>query len=317
MNSELATQDKQLQREITAGLKKSQKELPAKYFYDERGSRLFEQITRLEEYYLTETEMHILREKKGAITGHIGDGAVLLELGSGSSKKTRMLLDHMNHLVAYIPVDISEDYLLSVADSLRKEYPEIIIKPVCADYTRPFQLPEIEESYNRKVAFYPGSTIGNFIPETARSFLKQIASILGPGGGLLIGVDLKKERSVLEAAYNDAEGVTAEFNKNILRRLNRELKADFKLDQFEHQAFYNEQEGRIEMHLECKKEQTVHINGEAISFERGETIHTENSYKYSLDEFEELLSGIFTVESVWTDDQERFSLQFLTSNHGQ
>ena len=134
---------------------------------------------------------------------------------------------------------------------------------------------------------------------------------------MLIGVDLKKERSVLEAAYNDAEGVTAEFNKNILRRLNRELKADFKLDQFEHQAFYNEQEGRIEMHLESKKEQTVHINGEAISFERGETIHTENSYKYSLDEFEELLSGIFTVESVWTDDQERFSLQFLTSNHGQ
>ena len=319
MGEKVANRQEIMLEEIASGLSRPQKSIPSKYFYDERGSELFEQITRLEEYYPTRTEIGILRDHMGEIAGEIaspadGSAVALLELGSGSSKKTRLLLDHLDDLAAYIPVDISEEYLLNVGDELKREYPEIDIKPVIADYTEPFELPRIENgtSVVRWIAYYPGSTIGNFVPEQAKRFLEMIAETIGPSGGLLIGVDLKKDRERLERAYNDAEGVTARFNKNLLRRINREIGADFRIDQFEHKAFYNEAEGRIEMHLVSREPQSVHLDGETFHLKEGESIHTENSYKYSLDEFERLVSGTYEVENVWTDEEQLFSVQYCT-----
>lgn len=312
---QIATRPRQQQmlEEVRNGLlQPSGKSIPSKYFYDERGSELFERITRLEEYYPTRTEIGILRKHIDAIAGLAGRNAAILELGSGSSKKTRLLLDHLDRLAGYVPVDISEEYLLNVGDSLKSEYPDLTIKPVVADYTRRFDLPDIAAPVGRWIAFYPGSTVGNFEPGEARRFLGSIAEIIGPSGGLLIGVDLKKDPAVLEQAYNDAEGVTAAFNKNILRRLNREIDTDFDLDRFEHDAFYNEQEGRIEMHLVSTAAQEVHLDGETIRIEEGESIHTENSYKYSIGEFEELVEGIYNVEKVWADEERLFSVQYLT-----
>lgn len=293
------------------GLRQPQKMIPSKFFYDERGSELFEKITGLDEYYPTRTEKKILKKNIDAITDRIGSDSVLVELGSGSSTKTRLLLDHLPDLAAYVPVDISQDYLLETVRSLKQEYPDLIIKPVCADYTKPFGIPDIGRPFDYYVLFYPGSTIGNFRPERAQQFLETISRLLVPGGGLLIGVDLKKDPSLLEAAYNDTEGVTAEFNKNMLSRLNRELDADFDIEQFKHRAFYNEAEGRIEMHLVSLCDQSARLNGEIVRFEKGETIHTENSYKYSLDEFAALVSDWFEVEKVWTDEEGLFSLQYL------
>lgn len=320
-----ASANRQMLEEVTEGLKRPQKSIPSKYFYDERGSELFERITELDEYYPTRTEIGILNNYMNEIAECVeppspqdeppNGGTAILELGSGSSRKTRMLLDHLDRLAAYIPVDISRAYLESVGSSLKKEYPNLAIRPVTADYTRPFELPAVEEENNVKIAqwvvFYPGSTIGNFEPEEARQFLGSIAGLVGSGGGLLIGVDLKKDRDLLERAYNDAEGVTARFNKNILRRLNREIDADFDADRFEHDAFYNESEGRIEMHLVSQESQKVRLNGESIPIEKGESIHTENSYKYSLEEFEKLVEGIYRVEKVWMDENGLFSVQYL------
>lgn len=297
--------------EIISGLKQEQKQLPSKYFYDERGSRLFERITGLKEYYLSRAEKSILVNHTGGITEFIGQDAMLIEPGSGSSKKTRLLLDALPSLAAYIPVDISEEYLQKVAAQLKKDYPALVIKPVCADYTTSFELPDIEESYHKQVVFFPGSTIGNFKPQRARIFLQSIAGMIADEGGMLIGIDLKKDRKILEAAYNDSEGVTAEFNKNILVRLNRELNADFDVDSFSHYAFYNEEEGCIEMHLVSEGEQQVQVAGEFFRFEKGETIHTENSYKYSTDDFKKLVADWFSVEKVWMDDSRLFSLQYL------
>lgn len=311
MSEELAT-SRQMLTEVREGLQKPQKTLPSKYFYDERGSKLFEAITRLEEYYLTRTEISILQQNIEEIAHYIGSKAVIVELGSGSSKKTRLLLDHLHDLVAYLPIDISEEYLLKAGDSLRNEYPNLIIKPVVADYTQPFELPVINSRFNRCTAFYPGSTVGNFRPGRAQKFLGQVAKIIGPSGSLLIGVDLKKDKKTLENAYNDAEGITAAFNKNMLRRLNRELSSDFQTDRFEHDAFYNEEEGRIEMHLVSLADQTVSLDGEKVKFKNGESIHTEDSYKYSLEEFGGLVSDWYQIEKIWTDENHLFSLQFLT-----
>lgn len=308
-NSEAAR--RQMLREVKDGLKQSQKQLPSKYFYDKRGSELFEQITRLDEYYLTRTEKKILRNNIDEIAGCIGENSVVIELGSGSSQKTRMLLDHLPDLSAYVPVDISEKYLGTVVRQLRKEYPGLLIKPVCADYTKAFDLPEIDRPFEYYVVFYPGSTIGNFRPEEARRFLKSIARFLVTGGGMLIGVDLKKDKDILERAYNDKEGITAAFNKNMLIRLNRELGSDFKVDAFRHQAIYNQKKGRIEMHLVSEVNQQIHLNGEALILKKGESIHTENSYKYSLEEFRELVSPWFDVAKVWTDEDQLFSIQYL------
>lgn len=297
--------------EVLAGLQKPQKVLSSKFFYDERGSELFEQITRLKEYYLTRTEYNIMQDHIGEITSAIGSGSVIVEPGSGSSKKVRLLLDHLREVSAYIPVEISQEYLADVVNELRREYPNLLIKPVCADYTKPFQLPEVNKPFEYYVVFYPGSTIGNFYPNEAQRFLQMLSEFMVPGGGLLIGVDLKKDSAILEAAYNDSKGVTAGFNKNMLVRLNRELDADFNLEQFDHQAFYNEEKGRIEMHLVSVQNQTVHISGKSIPFKKGETIHTENSYKYSPDDFKMLVSDWFEVEKIWTDDDDLFSLQYL------
>jgi len=309
--AELNAPQRQMFEEVVEGLRCPQKMIPSKFFYDERGSELFEEITLLDEYYPTRTETRILEDHIEEIAEAVGEQSVIVELGSGNSTKTRLLLDHMSDISAYVPVEISEEYLMKTVRSLKDEYPDLSIKPVCADYTKPFRIPPIAKTFEYYVIFYPGSTIGNFRPERAQQFLKTISRLLVPGGGMLIGVDLKKSRETLEAAYNDAKGVTAQFNLNMLLRLNRELNADFRIDNFEHLAFYNEEKGRIEMHLKSKTGQEVHLNGEAIHFEEGETIHTENSYKYSLDEFRALVNDWFKVERVWTDEDDLFSMQYL------
>ncbi len=309
--AELNAPQRQMFEEVVEGLRRPQKMIPSKFFYDERGSELFEEITLLDEYYPTRTETRILEDHIEEIAEAVGEQSVIVELGSGNSTKTRLLLDHMSDISAYVPVEISEEYLMKTVRSLKDEYPDLSIKPVCADYTKPFRIPPIAKTFEYYVIFYPGSTIGNFRPERAQQFLKTISRLLVPGGGMLIGVDLKKGRDTLEAAYNDAKGVTAQFNLNMLLRLNRELNADFRIDNFEHLAFYNEEKGRIEMHLKSNTGQEVHLNGEAIHFEEGETIHTENSYKYSLDEFRALVNDWFKVERVWTDEDDLFSMQYL------
>jgi dimethylhistidine N-methyltransferase len=298
--------------EVLRGLRSPQKELPCKLFYDEVGSDLFEQITQLDEYYPTRTEAHIMREAGAEIAARLGSDVELIEYGSGSSTKTRILLDHLKRPAGYIPIDISREQLQRSADKLARSYPRLRIDPVCADYTAPFELPASGGGSGRRVAYYPGSTIGNFVPEDARRFLVRIAEMCGPGGGLLIGVDLKKDPLMLHRAYNDALGVTAAFNLNILRRLNRELGADFALDQFRHYAFYNPVFARVEMHLVSLKEQVVHVGRTRIRFDRGESIWTEGSYKYNVHEFAQLAAAAgWRVEQVWTDDRILFSVQYL------
>lgn len=300
-----------LYEDVVRGLSRPQKRIPSKYFYDERGSELFEKITRLDAYYLTRAEKEILRERVDEIARRLGSRAVVIEPGSGSSAKTRLLIDHFDRPYAYVPVDISRRFLLEQAEILQEEYPDLRVEPVVADYTRPFELPVEPGSHRRRMIFFPGSTVGNFKPEEARAFLGSLGRLLNPGDAMVIGVDLVKERRILERAYNDSEGVTASFNKNMLHRINRELEADFDPGEFAHTAFYNEGENRIEMHLESLREQTVHVNGYGFHFEEGETIHTENSYKYTPESFEKICRGIFRVEKVWTDREELFSVQFL------
>jgi dimethylhistidine N-methyltransferase len=311
MNEKSAVAFGDMRDEILSSLQKSRKSIPSKYFYDERGSLLFDQITHLEEYYLTRAEREIMQHHIGEITGVIGNNSVLIEPGSGSCEKMRLLLDHLPELKACIPVDISREYLGEAVQELRRDYPSLLVKPVCADYTKPFQLPDIDISFDYYVVFYPGSTIGNFQPFEAKEFLGMLSEFMVPGGGLLIGVDLQKDKQIIEAAYNDSEGITAAFNKNVLLRMNRELEGDFGLDKFTHLAFYNEEKGRLEMHLQSRGEQTAQIAGTSINFQDGETIHTENSYKYSLEGFRALAADWFTVEKVWMDERELFSLQYL------
>jgi len=299
-----------LYRDAIEGLSKNPKHLPSKYFYDERGSDLFEQICELEEYYPTDCEMEIMNQYIEEIAQITGQNIQLIELGSGSSLKTRLLLKNCKHMSMYVPVDISGNYLNEVAGKLRKEFPEIEIHPVAADYTLPFEIPEAKNP-TKRVVYFPGSTIGNFTQEKAIYFLYAIGARLNPGDGLLIGVDLKKDIAVLEAAYNDKKGITAEFNKNILIRLNRELKADFDVNLFRHRAFYNHDKDRIEMHLESLRDQKVQINGQQASFKEGETIHTENSHKYTIQEFEKLTGENFSRIKTWTDSRDYFSVHFF------
>ena len=295
------------------GLQKPQKQISSKFLYDERGSKLFDQICELEEYYPTRTEIGIMQDHVDAMVEAIGPQARLVELGSGSSLKTRILLDHLDEVAVYVPIDISRAHLVEAAEKIAADYPEVPVQPLCADYTSSFDLPEPPRPAERTVVYYPGSTVGNFQPEEARSFLGRIADGLDSGAGLLIGVDLKKDIDVMEAAYNDAEGVTAAFNKNLLRRMNRELDATFDLDRFEHWSFWNEEEGCIESHLRSTTDQTVTVAGKRISFEEGETIHTEYSYKYTLDEFADLVGEAgFSVEQIWTDERDYFSVQYCT-----
>lgn len=310
-SQEHAPQKADFRAQVLHGLGQSRKHLPCKFFYDRRGSQLFDQICELPEYYLTRTELGILEAHVQEMADAIGARCLLVEYGSGSSRKIRLLLDHLRDPAAYVPFDISREHLLDAAARLAAAYPRLNILPVCADYTRPFELPACDGA-SRTVVYFPGSTIGNFDPHEARAFLRAAADRCGPGGGLLIGVDLKKDPAVLHAAYNDAAGVTAAFNLNLLVRINRELDGNFNLDRFAHYAFYNPRLGRIEMHLISQADQVVTIGGHRIAFGEGETIFTEGSYKYTLGEFQSLArSSGWEVQTVWTDPRELFSVQYL------
>lgn len=298
--------------EITEGLTKPQKELPCKLFYDSKGSALFDEICELEEYYLTRTETSIMTENIDEICSVLGSRCLLIELGSGSSKKIRLLLTSLKNPAGYVPIDISEDHLMNSVKILALDYPKLKIYPVYADYTQLFNLPPVEFNHEKKVIYYPGSTIGNFEPQYASIFINRIAKSLDKGDGLLIGVDLKKDIKIIEDAYNDHKGVTAEFNLNILERLNRELGTNFNLDNWRHNAFYNREHGRIEMHLESLSNQDVRVNGTVIKHLKGETILTEYSYKYSVEEFKELVSDSFRLENIWTDEDNKFGILYFS-----
>jgi L-histidine Nalpha-methyltransferase len=297
--------------EVVAGLSATPKRLPPKFFYDRTGSDLFERITALPEYYPTRCELDILRERADDIAAHIPAGAALIEFGSGSSTKTRTLLDATRDLAAYVPVDISAEFLDAQAENLRREYPWIAMLPLAADFSAPFDLPA-QTSGMPRAGFFPGSTIGNLEPSEAAAFLRQAGKILGADAAFVIGVDLVKDEMVLHKAYNDGAGVTAAFNRNLLVRINRELGANFDLASFEHHAFFNCELHRIEMHLASLKRQRVSVGGAHITFRAGETIHTENSYKYTIESFQCLARSVgWTPLNVWTDAKKYFSVHVL------
>jgi L-histidine Nalpha-methyltransferase len=304
--------------DVLRGLRAPKKELPCKYFYDEVGSALFEQITELEEYYPTRTELGIMERYAAEMAGLLGPRCLLIEYGSGTSIKTRLLLDQLRHPAGYVPIDVSGEHLDRSARALGKEYPGIEVLPLCADFTLPLGLPAFRKAVTRRVVYFPGSTLGNFTPEAAIALLRQTAALCGRDGGLLLGIDQQKDPRVIEAAYNDRQGVTAAFNRNILVRINRELGANFDIEQFAHRAFYNSAHGRIEMHLVSCRDQVVHVHVAdlAFFFAAGESIHTENSYKYSLPALNDLAQASgFAVERVWTDERQYFSVAYLTPDH--
>lgn len=299
--------------DVVAGLGAGPKRLPAKYFYDGTGSRLFERITDLPEYYPTRTEIKILRDHGADIAKLIPPGAALVEFGSGSSKKARIMLAAAPALACYVPVDICGEMIEQEAIELRADFPNLKVLPVTADICFPFELPPEAKAASVRVGFFPGSTIGNFEPHEAASFLRNAAQILGPGSTLIVGADLIKASDVLNAAYNDKAGVTAAFNLNLLTRINRELRGTFNLDTFEHHAFYNRERNRIEMHLASLKRQKVKVAGECFDFRAGETIHTENSYKYSVESLGALARGVgWMPAGAWTDASKYFSIQAFT-----
>jgi dimethylhistidine N-methyltransferase len=299
--------------DVLSGLRANPKRVPAKYFYDGTGSLLFELITELPEYYPTRCEMHILREHARDIAKLVPAGAALVEFGSGSSKKARIMLRALPKLAVYVPVDICGEMIEQEAIELRPNFPGLKVLPVTADITQAFALPAEAKAAPVRVGFFPGSTIGNFEPFEAAAFLRNAGCILGPGATLIVGADLIKSVDVLNAAYNDAACVTAKFNLNLLVRINRELGGTFKLDTFEHRAFYNRVRHRIEMHLASLKRQKVKVAGETIDFRAGETIHTENSYKYSIASLGALARGAgWQPTAVWTDARKYFSIQAFT-----
>ena len=298
--------------EILTGLKSSPKHISPKYFYDEYGSQLFDQITRLPEYYPTRTEVSILTRFDDEIAEIAGRGKVLLEPGAGNCSKVRHLLRALRP-ACYVPIDISRDYLFAAAAKLQQDFTDIPVFPIADDMQSRVQLPPEMEGVPRLV-FYPGSTIGNYTPERAVEFLRHIRSTIGEGGGLLIGVDLQKDAEILHSAYNDVAGTTALFNLNSLNHINALTGASFNLSQFHHVAFYNEQSGRIEMHLESRIDQLVSLGDELISLTEGERILTEYSYKYTLEGFAELAAEAgLAVQQQWTDDDDLFSLQFYSA----
>lgn len=297
-------------QEVMSGLQLEQKAIPPKFFYDSHGSLIFEEITRLPEYYLTRTEMDILRQQADSIAACIGRQSVLIEPGSGNMEKVRILLEQIKPR-AYVPVEISREHLQLSAQEIAGSYNWLDVHAACADFTLPLNLPEhlLEEN---TVAFFPGSTIGNFEPAQAVQLLTNLGQIMGGEGDLLIGVDLKKDEDILQAAYDDSRGVTERFNKNLLTRINRELNGEFDPELFDHQARYNEEQGRMESYLVSRKQQDILVNDISIHFAEAESIHTENSYKYSIDEFHGLArEGGFDAQEVWLDDNELFSVHYL------
>lgn len=303
--------------DVLYGLGTHPKQLPPKYFYDSVGAELFTEICELEEYYPTRTEISILNLNAHEIAAHLGDRVMLIEYGSGSLDKVRILLDALVDPAALCAIDISTEQLKEASKEVQDAYPALEVLAVEADFTRAVSLPSPTIPPNARVAFFPGSTIGNFTPEAARDFLKGISKTVGPHGLLVIGVDLKKDASRLVAAYDDAKGVTAAFNLNVLERINRELGGDFDLSLFRHIARYSKVHGRIEMHLESCTDQTIHIGDYAFDFHPGETIHTENSYKYSLDEFHALAqSAGFEHLQSWCDSENLFSEMLFRVSRG-
>ena len=297
--------------ELIDGLKLPEKMISPKYFYDERGSQLFDQITQLPEYYPTETELGIMHDNIGEIADLVGAQASLIEFGSGSGRKTRILLESLAQLAAYVPVDISDDHLRESAKKRQAEFPHIEVIPVVADFTREFDLPQPSVMPLRNIVYFPGSTIGNFTHDDAIELLKVMYTEAGAGGALLIGVDLQKDPEIIERAYNDDAGVTAEFNLNMLRHLNREFGTDFDLDAFSHLAEYNSDEGRIELRLVSSEEQEINIGDEEITIAEEEAILTEYSHKYTLASFAEMAASAgFSVARVWTDADRLFSVQY-------
>jgi dimethylhistidine N-methyltransferase len=297
--------------EVVTGLQAQRKMIPPKYFYDEAGSKLFEKITHLDEYYLTRTEMKLFDENSESIAAAIGEGGALIEYGSGSSRKIRKLLESARPR-AYVPVDISRDHLQQNARQLHEDFPWLNVYPTCADFTQTFKLPDAVESL-QKTGFFPGSSIGNFDPAAAKEFLATVGRTLGAGAQMLVGVDRKKPADILESAYNDAAGVTAQFNLNVLSHINNALGADFDLQGFSHQAHYSAEEGCIKMYLVSGRRQTVNIDGTQIDFQKDERIHTENSHKYDRAELYSLADEAnFDVAATWSDPNEWFSVYLLT-----
>jgi dimethylhistidine N-methyltransferase len=298
--------------DVLSGLAQPRKTLAPKYFYDARGSELFEAICALPEYYPTRTELAMMQACAGEMAALMGPQCLLIEYGAGSGRKTRVLIDAVAP-VAYMAIDISRTALKKCATELASAYPAVRLAAVCADYSRPLQLPKLDGiNERRRVIYFPGSTIGNFTRQEALAFLRQAHAVAGPGGAMLVGVDLKKDPARLHAAYNDAQGITAAFNVNLLTRINRELGGNFDVAAFEHHAFYDADEGRIEMHLRSRRDQQVNVAGKAFHFAAGETIHTENSCKYSIDEFRQLAREAgFSPDHCWTDTGQLFSVHFL------
>jgi dimethylhistidine N-methyltransferase len=298
--------------DVLKGLSSASRSLPSKYFYDDIGSMIFDEICELDEYYPTRVESEIMHRYGVEIACRLGSDVRLVEYGSGSSTKTRILLDHSVDPSLYVPVDISNQHLARTADALARDYPLLTVAPVAADFTRPFELPQCEFEPRRTCIYFPGSTIGNFAQAEAIQLLADIAHRCGHGDGLLIGFDLRKDINVLESAYNDRAGVTAAFNKNLLHRMNSELGANFDTRQFGHHAFFNDAVGRIEMHLVSQREQSVSIADHSFRFDRSETICTEYSHKYSISEFQQMTAQVgWRCKETWTDEREYFAVMYL------
>jgi L-histidine N-alpha-methyltransferase len=299
--------------EILAGLSKPRKEISPKYFYDERGSQLFDAITHLPEYYPTETEFGIMHDNVDEIADLVGSQASLIEYGSGSSRKTRVLLEHLHELAVYVPVDISEDHLLATARQVRGEFPDLEVLPVVADFTQPFALPDPTVMPRRNVVYFPGSTIGNFTQDAAQDLLEVMHQEAGEDGAMLIGVDLQKDPAIIERAYNDSAGITAEFNVNMLTHLNREFGFDFDVDAYAHSAVYDRDAGRMVIELVSDRDQVVTNGDENIEIADGESILTEYSHKYTLPGFAAMAQQAgFDKGTVWTDADNLFSVQYWT-----
>jgi dimethylhistidine N-methyltransferase len=304
--------------DVIAGLSSDPRTLPCKYFYDEQGAALFQKICELPEYYVTRTEIDILDRRRAEIASQLGPNIELIGLGTGAGTKTRVLVEALEKPAVYIPVDISEKQLRKSAAVFRKIFPKLEVLPVCADYLQPVTLPSPRHKASRNVVYFPGSTIGNFEPNEALEFLLRIANVAGRGGGLLIGVDLQKDQGVIEAAYNDSAGVTAQFNLNLLARLNREIGADFDLNQWRHRAIYNSEAGRIEMYLLSATDQTVHIEDREFRFRAGEKILTEHSYKHTPEGFIALARQAgFDFVKLWTDDARLFGVFYFSRSAGR
>ncbi len=299
--------------EIVDGLSGEQKQISPKYFYDERGSQLFDDITELPEYYLTNTELGIMRDNIDEIVELVGKQASLIEFGSGSSLKTQILLEHTSELAVYVPVDISDEHLHASAEKIRARFPHVEVLPVVADFTKEFDLPTPMVMPIRNVVYFPGSTIGNFEHDMAMDLLRVMHHEAGKNGALLIGVDLQKDPAIIENAYNDSAGVTAEFNLNVLQHLNRDYGANFDVDGFSHSANYDAEKGRVVIELVSHADQKVELGDTEFDIADGEAILTEYSHKYTLDGFAEMARAAgFSVERVWTDANKLFSVQFLT-----